>query len=90
VICCDGDGGRSRWRPGLQADVIARPRSGISPFRSAATSFGLLNGEAKDTVYDYETADGSRRQQSRLDWNGKTRHGGVQFSSAIKREDWTR
>ena len=61
----------SSWAA-FQAGVIVGPKeeSGI-PFAMQG-SIGLLNGEAKEHVYDYETADGSRRQLSRLDWDLKS------------------
>lgn len=61
----------SSWAA-FQAGVMVGPKeeSGI-PFAMQG-SIGLLNGEAKEHVYDYETADGSRRQLSRLDWDLKS------------------
>ena len=65
----------------FQADVIAPAKDGKIPSVAGQISFGLLNGEAKEHVYDYETADGSRRQLSRLDWDLKNIvMGGVNFS----------
>lgn len=55
----------------FQADVIAPAKEGKIPSVAGQISFGMLNGEAKEHVYDYETADGSRRQLSRLDWDLK-------------------
>ena len=74
----------------FQADVIAPTGAGKAPTFGAQLSLGLLNGEAKEHVYDYETADGSRRQLSRLDWDIKdVVMGGVQFSvRPIRREVW--
>ena len=74
----------------FQADVIAPPHGDFPVSVGGQLSFGLLNGEAKEHVYDYETVDGSRRQLSRLDWDLKdVVMGGVQFSvRPIKREVW--
>lgn len=56
----------------FQADVIAPMGNGKTPTFGAQLSLGLLkDGQAKEHVYDYETADGSRRQLSRLDWDLK-------------------
>lgn len=53
----------------FQADPVApAAESAGIPF-SASFSAGLLSGEAKEHVFDYETPDGSRRQLSRLDWD---------------------
>ena len=74
----------------FQADVIAPPHGDFPVSVGGQLSFGLLNGEAKEHVYDYETVDGSRRQLSRLDWDLKNIvMGGVQFSvRPIKRDVW--
>ncbi len=74
----------------FQADVIAPPHGDFPVSVGGQLSFGLLNGEAKEHVYDYETVDGSRRQLSRLDWDLKdVVMGGVQFSvRPIQREVW--
>lgn len=55
----------------LQADVIAASREGAGIPLAGQLSLGILNGEANEHVYDYETVDGSRRQLSRLDWDLK-------------------
>ncbi len=55
----------------LQADVIVGPKEGKGVPFALQGSMGMVNGEAKEHVYDYETADGSRRQLSRLDWDIK-------------------
>lgn len=65
----------------FQADVIAPAKEGKIPSVAGQLSFGWLNGQAKEHVFDYETADGSRRQLSRLDWDLKNvLMGGVNFS----------
>ena len=65
----------------FQADVIAPPIGDFPISVGGQLSLGLLNGEAKEHVYDYETADGSRRQLSRLDWDlDKVAMGGVNVS----------
>ena len=65
----------------FQADVIAPPIGDLPVSIGGQLSLGLLNGDAKEHVYDYETADGSRRQLSRLDWDLKNvAMGGVNFS----------
>ena len=56
----------------FQAGVIAGPKDGEATLFAGQFSLGLLNGEANEHVYDYETADGSRRQLSRLDWDLKS------------------
>ena len=53
----------------FHAGVIAAPQSASGVPLAGQLSLGLLNGEAKEHVYDYETIDGSRRQLSRLDWD---------------------
>jgi len=58
----------STWAA-FQAGVIAGPRDGDVVSSAFQTSLGLLNGEAKEHVYDYDT--GRRRQLSRLDWDLK-------------------
>lgn len=55
----------------FQAGPIAGPREGKNVPFAVQGSLGLLNGEANEHVYDYETVDGSRRQLSRLDWDLK-------------------
>lgn len=55
----------------LRATPAAEPKEGAGATFAAQFSAGLLNGDAKEHVYDYETADGSRRQLSRLDWDLK-------------------
>ena len=65
----------------FQADVVAPPIGDFPISVGGQLSLGLLNGEAKEHVYDYETADGSRRQLSRLDWDLKNvAMGGVNVS----------
>ncbi len=53
----------------LRAGVIAGPKEGKDIPFAMQGSFGLLNGDAVEHVYDYDT--GSRRQLSRLDWDLK-------------------
>ena len=74
----------------FQADVIAPPHGDFPVSVGGQLSLGLLDGAAKEHVYDYETADGSRRQLSRLDWDLKNiAMGGVNFSvRPIKRNVW--
>lgn len=55
----------------LQAGVVAGPKTGPGVPMAFQGSLGLLNGEAKEHVYDYEGPGGSRRQLSRLDWDLK-------------------
>ena len=55
----------------FQAGPIASPTDGKGVSLGGQVSVGVLNGEAKEHVYDYETVDGSRRQLSRLDWDLK-------------------
>ena len=55
----------------LRAGVVVGPKEGKEIPFAVQGSVGLLNGEAIEHVYDYETADGSRRQLSRLDWDLK-------------------
>ena len=55
----------------FQAGAIAGPKEGPGVPFAAQASLGLLNGEAIEHVFDYETVDGSRRQLSRLDWDLK-------------------
>ena len=55
----------------FQAGAIAGPTEGKGVSFGLQGSIGVLNGEAKEHVYDYETVDGSRRQLSRLDWDLK-------------------
>lgn len=59
----------SAWAA-FQAAAIAGPKEGKAIPFAAQASLGLLNGEANEHVYDYET--GSRRQLSRLDWDLKS------------------
>jgi len=59
----------SSWAA-LQAGAIAGPRNGAGISSAFQASMGVLNGEAKEHVYDYDT--GSRRQLSRLDWDLKS------------------
>lgn len=56
----------------FQAGAIANAKEGADIPFAVQGSLGLLNGEAKEHVYDYETWDGSRRQLSRLDWDLKS------------------
>ncbi len=56
---------------GFQANPIAGPMDGRGATFAVQGALGLLNGEAKEHVYDYETLGGSRRQLSRLDWDLK-------------------
>lgn len=56
----------------LQAGAIAGPKEDSAMPFAVQASLGILNGEAVEHVYDYETADGSRRQLSRLDWDLKS------------------
>jgi plasminogen activator len=66
----------------FQADVIAGPQSDGAPSFAVQPSFGLLNGEAKEHVFDYTT--GYRRQLSRLDWQLKNvAMGGLQGSARV-------
>jgi outer membrane protease len=58
-------------RAAFQAGAIAGPKEGKNVPFAVQGSLGMLNGEANEHVYDYETADGSRRQLSRLDWDLK-------------------
>ena len=53
----------------FHAGVIAAPQSASGVPLAGQLTLGMLNGEAKEHVYDYETIDGSRRQLSRLDWD---------------------
>lgn len=56
----------------FQAAAIAGPKDGPGIPFAGQFSMGVLNGEGKEHVYDYENPDGSRRQLSRLDWELKT------------------
>lgn len=58
----------SGWA-GFKANPIAGPREGRSISLAGEFSLGVVNGKAKEHVYDYENPDGSRRQLSRLDWD---------------------
>ena len=58
-------------RAAFQAGPIAEPEEGRKVTFAVQGSLGMLNGEANEHVYDHETADGSRRQLSRLDWDLK-------------------
>ncbi len=55
----------------FQAGAIAGPKDGSAVPFAGQFSLGLVNGLAKEHVYDYEAWDGSRRQLSRLDWDLK-------------------
>lgn len=55
----------------FQANVIAPIEEGKALTFGVQLSGGMLYGEAKEHVYDYESLDGSRRQLSRLDWELK-------------------
>lgn len=52
---------------GFKAAPLAGPNGDAGVSFAAQASLGVLNGEATEHVYDYET--GSRRQLSRLDWD---------------------
>ena len=68
----------------FQAGVIAGDRAGSGIPVAFQASFGVLNGQATEHVYDYETADGSRRQLSRLDWDLKSvAMGGINGSARL-------
>lgn len=54
---------------GMQAGVIAPPMVDGQLSFAVQGSIGMLNGEAKEHVYDYDL--GYRRQLSRLDWDLK-------------------
>lgn len=53
----------------FQADVVAGPKLDKEVPFAVQGSLGVVNGMAKEHVYDYDT--GSRRQLSRLDWEIK-------------------
>ena len=53
----------------FQADVVAGPKLAKEVPFAVQGSLGVVNGMAKEHVYDYDT--GSRRQLSRLDWEIK-------------------
>ena len=53
----------------FQADVVAGPKLVKEVPFAVQGSLGVVNGMAKEHVYDYDT--GSRRQLSRLDWEIK-------------------
>ena len=55
----------------FQAEPVAAPTEGKGISFGGQVSLGVLNGEAKEHVYDYDSMDGSRRQLSRLDWDLK-------------------
>lgn len=55
----------------FQAGVIAGPKTDPGMPVAFQASLGVLNGEAKEHVYDHEGPGGSRRQLSRLDWDLK-------------------
>ena len=61
------------WLPAagwaFQADVVAGPKLDKEVPFAVQGSLGVVNGKAKEHVYDYDT--GSRRQLSRLDWEIK-------------------
>jgi len=59
----------SAWA--FQAGAIAGSRDGAGVPVAFQASLGVLNGEAKEHVYDYEGPGGGRRQLSRLDWDLK-------------------
>lgn len=58
-------------RAGLQAGVLAEALGGPGVSFAGQGSIGLLNGEAKEHVFDNEVSPGSRYQVSRLDWDLK-------------------
>lgn len=80
-----GDGGVKKWVvvllvisvfPGaswaaIQAGAIAGRQRGAGVPIAAQLSVGLVNGEAREHVYDYDGPGGGRRQLSRLDWDLK-------------------
>jgi plasminogen activator len=69
---------------GMRAGPIAGPQGQGGISFAGQASLGMLNGEGKEHVYDYETADGSRRQLSRLDWDLKdVAMGGGSFSLRV-------
>lgn len=74
----------------FQADVIAPPHGDFPVSVGGQLSFGLLNGAAKEHVYDNEVFPGRRYQLSRLDWDLKdVVMGGLQFSvRPIKHDLW--
>lgn len=53
----------------FQADPNAPAKEGSKLPVTGSFSVNLLNGDAVEHVYDYETMDGRRRQLSRLDWD---------------------
>lgn len=55
----------------FQAGALAGPRQGSGMAFAGQLSVGLLDGDAVEHVYDYETWNGGRRQLSRLDWDLK-------------------
>ena len=56
----------------FQAGAIAGPLDGSGMSVAGQVSLGLLNGEAKEHVYDNEVFPGERYQLSRLDWDLKS------------------
>ena len=71
----------------FQAVVIAGPKEGPGMPVAFQASLGLLNGKAKEHVYDHEGPGGSRRQLSRLDWDLKgIAMGGVNASARLSKK----
>jgi len=60
----------SSWAA-MQAAAIAGRTAGNELSLAAQFSLGLVNGEAREHVYDYDGPGGGRRQLSRLDWDLK-------------------
>lgn len=56
----------------FQAGAIAGPKEGPGMPFAAQASLGLLNGEAKEHVFDNDVLPGQRYQVSRLDWDLKS------------------
>lgn len=55
----------------FQAGAVAGDLDGGSIPVAFQASLGVLNGQAKEHVYDYDAPGGGRRQLSRLDWDLK-------------------
>ena len=53
----------------FQAVPIAAPKDEAAVPFAVQGSLGVVNGEAKEHVFDYEGSGGTRRQLSRLDWD---------------------
>ncbi len=86
VLCAMAMVPVSGWAA-FQAGAIAGPKEGGGIPFAAQASLGLLDGEAKEHVYDYETMDGSRRQLSRLDWDLK---GVAMGGGSLSMRPWSR